>query len=46
MNLVLQELDHALDGSGKEFSAIVAKIEKHRLLAHITGAKVSDKEYS
>lgn len=33
-----------LDGSGKEFSAIVAKIEKHRLLAHITGAKVSDKE--
>ena len=33
-----------LDGSGKEFSAIVANIEKHRLLAHITGAKVSDKE--
>ena len=27
-----------LDGSGKEYSAIVAKIEKRRLLAHITGA--------
>lgn len=33
-----------LDGSGKEYSAIVAKIEKHRLLAHITGAIESDKE--
>ena len=33
-----------LDGSGKEYSAIVAKIEKHRLLAHITGAIQNDKE--
>lgn len=33
-----------LDGSGKEYSAIVAKIEKHRLLAHITGAIVGDRE--
>ena len=33
-----------LDGTGKEYSAIVAKIEKHRLLAHITGAIQSDKE--
>ena len=33
-----------LDGSGKEYSAIVAKIEKHRLLAHITGAIQSNKE--
>lgn len=33
-----------LDGSGKEYSAIVAKIEKHRLLAHITGAIVGNRE--
>lgn len=33
-----------LNGSGKEYSAIVSKIEKHRLLAHITGAKEGDKE--
>lgn len=33
-----------LDGSGKEYSAIVAKIEKRRLLAHITGVIQSDKE--
>lgn len=33
-----------LDGSGKEYSAIVAKIEKHRLLAHITGATDGEKE--
>lgn len=33
-----------LDGSGKEYSAIVAKIEKHRLLAHITGVTDGDKE--
>ena len=33
-----------LDGSGKEYSAIVAKIEKHRLLAHITGVIENDKE--
>lgn len=33
-----------LDNSGKEYSAIVQKIEKRRLLAHITGATVGDKE--
>ncbi|MDE6505536.1 MAG: 16S rRNA (uracil(1498)-N(3))-methyltransferase [Clostridia bacterium] len=33
-----------LDGSGKEYSAIVAKIEKHRLSAHITGVNEGDKE--
>ncbi len=33
-----------LDGTGKEFSAIVAKIEKRQLLAHITGAITGDKE--
>lgn len=33
-----------LDGSGKEYSAIVAKIEKHRLLAHIMGVNCGDKE--
>ncbi len=33
-----------LDGSGKEYSAIVAKVEKHRLLAHITGVNCGDKE--
>ncbi len=33
-----------LDNSGKEYSAIVQKIEKHRLSAHITGATVGDKE--
>ena len=33
-----------LDGSGKEYSAIVAKIEKHRLLAHITGVIQNSKE--
>ena len=33
-----------LDGSGNEYSAIVAKIEKHRLLSHITGSKPSEKE--
>lgn len=33
-----------LDGSGKEYSAIVNKIEKHRLTAHITGSTVGDKE--
>lgn len=33
-----------LDGSGNEYSAIAAKIEKHRLLAHITGSKPNDKE--
>ncbi|MGN0804498.1 MAG: RsmE family RNA methyltransferase [Candidatus Coproplasma sp.] len=33
-----------LDNSGKEYSAIVAKVEKNRCLAHITGVNVSDKE--
>lgn len=33
-----------LDGSGKEYSAIVAKIEKHRLVAHITGVAEGDRE--
>lgn len=33
-----------LDGSGKEYSAIVAKIEKRRLLAHITGAIDGERE--
>ena len=33
-----------LDGSGKEYSAVVAKIEKHRLLAHITGAIAGERE--
>ena len=33
-----------LDNSGKEYTAIVAKVEKHRLLAHITGERQGDKE--
>lgn len=33
-----------LDGSGKEYSAIVSKVEKRRLLAHIVGSTVGDKE--
>ena len=33
-----------LDGSGKEYTAIVTKIEKRQLSAHITGAKEGDKE--
>lgn len=33
-----------LDGSGKEYSAIVTKIEKHRLSAHITRVTVGDRE--
>ena len=33
-----------LDGSGKEFTGIVVKIEKHRLSAHITGATVGERE--
>ena len=33
-----------LDGSGKEYSAIVSKIEKHRLLAHITGVNAGERE--
>lgn len=35
-----------LDNSGKEYSAIVTKIEKHRLSAHITGVIDGDKEPS
>lgn len=33
-----------LDGSGKEYSAIVQKLEKHRLSAHIAGVIEGDKE--
>lgn len=33
-----------LDGSGKEYSAIVTKIEKKRLSAHITGVNVGERE--
>ena len=33
-----------LDGSGKEYTAIIAKAEKTRYLLHITGEHVSDKE--
>ncbi len=33
-----------LDNSGKEYSAIVQRIESRRLLAHITGAAACDKE--
>jgi 16S rRNA (uracil1498-N3)-methyltransferase len=33
-----------LDNSGNEYTAIVAKVEKRSLLAHITGVNVGDKE--
>ena len=33
-----------LDGSGKEYTAIVAKVGKHSLTAHITGEAAGDKE--
>ena len=33
-----------LDGTGREYPAIVQKLEKHRLLAHITGSIVGEKE--
>lgn len=33
-----------LDGGGKEYSAVVQKVEKHRLSAHITGVTLCDKE--
>lgn len=33
-----------LDGSGKEYTAIVTKVEKRTLTAHITGIAESDKE--
>lgn len=33
-----------LDGSGKEYTAIVTKIEKRSLTAHITGFEESDRE--
>lgn len=33
-----------LDGSGKEYTAIVSKLGKHSLTAHITGEKIGDKE--
>lgn len=33
-----------LDGSGKEYTAIVAKVEKRQLTAHITGVSEGDRE--
>lgn len=33
-----------LDGSGKEYTAIIAKAEKSRYLLHVTGERVSDRE--
>ncbi len=33
-----------LDGSGREYAAIVSKVEKRSLSAHITGAALGDKE--
>lgn len=33
-----------LDGGGKEYSAVVQKIEKHRLIAHVTGDSLCEKE--
>lgn len=33
-----------LDNSGKEYSAIVAKVEKRRILAHITGVNEQNRE--
>ncbi|MDE5729533.1 MAG: 16S rRNA (uracil(1498)-N(3))-methyltransferase, partial [Clostridia bacterium] len=33
-----------LVGMGNEYSAIVSKIEKHRLLAHITGVNAGERE--
>ena len=33
-----------LDGSGKEYTAIVSKVEKRQLLAHITGVCEGDRE--
>ena len=33
-----------LDGSGKEYTAIVTKVEKRQLTAHITGVSDSDRE--
>ncbi len=33
-----------LDGSGKEYSAIIARVEKAKMLLHIVGERISDKE--
>ncbi len=33
-----------LDGAGKEYSAVVQKVEKSRLIAHVTGDSLCDKE--
>ncbi len=33
-----------LDGSGKEFSAIVTRVERTRMLLHVTGERPSDRE--
>lgn len=35
-----------LDNSGREYSAIVVKVDRHSLTAHITGAYAGDKEPS
>ncbi len=33
-----------LDGSGKEFSAIVTRVEREKMLLHVTGERCSDRE--
>ncbi len=33
-----------LDGSGKEYPAVVARVEKSRMLVHVAGERVCDKE--
>lgn len=33
-----------LDGSGKEYTAIIARVEKSRMLLHTVGERMSDKE--
>lgn len=33
-----------LDGSGTEYAAVIARVEKGKMLLHVTGKRVSDKE--
>ena len=33
-----------LDGSGTEYSAMIARVEKARMIAHVVGKRLSDKE--
>lgn len=33
-----------LDGSGAEYTALIARVEKEKMLLHVTGKKISDKE--